>query len=74
MNAQRPSPNPGKTGHPAVKILETERLILRLLTTDDADFMLELMNEPAFLRNVAERGLRPRADAEGYIVEKILPS
>jgi RimJ/RimL family protein N-acetyltransferase len=57
-----------------MKILETERLVLRLLRTDDADFMLELMNEPAFIRNVADRGIRKPAHAAAYIAEKILPS
>jgi len=57
-----------------MKILETERLILRPLQTDDADFMFELMNEPAFIRNVADRGIRNRALAAAYITEKILPS
>jgi RimJ/RimL family protein N-acetyltransferase len=57
-----------------MKILETKRMILRQLTTADADFMLKLMNEPAFIRNVADRGIRKRADAAAYIAEKILPS
>ncbi|MEO7166756.1 MAG: GNAT family N-acetyltransferase [Spartobacteria bacterium] len=57
-----------------MKILESERLILRQLTVDDADFMLELMNEPGFIEFVADRGLRTPADAAGYITEKILPS
>ncbi len=55
-------------------ILETERLILRQLTLEDADFMLELMNEPGFIKFVADRGLRTTADAANYLREKILPS
>jgi RimJ/RimL family protein N-acetyltransferase len=57
-----------------MKVLETERLTLRHLTLDDANFLLELMNEPGFLKFVADRGLRTTADAAGYISEKILPS
>ena len=57
-----------------MKILETKRLILRQLTAEDADFMLELMNEPAFIRNVADRGIRERADAAAYLAKKVLPS
>ena len=57
-----------------MKILETERLILRELTTDDADFMLGLMNEPGFIKYVTDRGLRTPADAAAYISEKLLPS
>ncbi|MEO5753131.1 MAG: GNAT family N-acetyltransferase [Chthoniobacterales bacterium] len=55
-------------------ILETERLVLRQLTTGDAAFMLELMNEPGFIKYVADRGIRTKADAATYLAEKILPS
>lgn len=58
----------------SIKVLETERLILRRLTADDAAFILELMNEPGFIKYVADRGLRTTADAADYISEKILPS
>jgi len=50
-----------------VKILETERLVLRRLTSDDAAFILELLNEPAFLENIGDRGARTLADARRYI-------
>jgi RimJ/RimL family protein N-acetyltransferase len=52
---------------PAVKILETERLLLRRLTAGDAAFILELLNEPAFLENIGDRGARTLADARRYI-------
>lgn len=58
----------------SLKILETERLILSRLTTADAVFMLELMNEPAFIEYVADRGLRSEADAVRYLSEKLLPN
>ncbi len=59
----------------AVKILETERLLLREIDPQaDAEFMLELMNEPAFIANVADRGLRTIGDATDFINKKILPS
>ena len=57
-----------------MKILETGRLTLSNLTLADAPFMLELMNEPAFIEYVADRGLRTEADAALYLAEKILPS
>jgi len=57
-----------------MKILETDRLILRCLTTADAAFMLKLMNEPDFHRFVGDRGLRTTDDAATYLLEKILPS
>lgn len=56
-----------------MKILETERLLLRELTADDAAFILEMLNEPAFIRNVADRGVRTVAEAQAYIVEKLAP-
>ena len=57
-----------------MKVLETERLTLRRMTTDDAPFILELLNEPGFIRFVADRGLRTNADAVTYITDKVLPS
>ncbi len=38
--------------------LETDRLCLRRLTLDDADLMLAIWNDPAFVRNVGDRGVR----------------
>ncbi len=50
-----------------MRILETERLFIRHLTQDDAEFILELLNEPGFIRNIADRGVRSIEDAQGYI-------
>jgi len=50
-----------------VKILETERLVLRRLVLDDATFLLELLNEPAFLEHIGDRGARTIVDARRYI-------
>lgn len=50
-----------------MQILETERLIIRHLTTDDAEFILELLNEPDFIKNIADRGVRTADDARNYI-------
>ncbi|HSH38164.1 MAG TPA: GNAT family N-acetyltransferase [Chthoniobacterales bacterium] len=55
-------------------VLETERLSLRRMTLDDAAFMLEALNEPSFIRNVADRGVRTLDDAADYIRTKIMPS
>ena len=54
-------------------ILETERLTLRKLTTEDAAFVLEMLNDPGFIKNVADRGVRTIADAIAYIEQKHLP-
>ncbi|HEY3474967.1 MAG TPA: GNAT family N-acetyltransferase, partial [Anaerolineales bacterium] len=49
-------------------ILETERLLLRQLETDDASFILELLNEPSFIQNIGDRNVRTLEDACAYIV------
>lgn len=55
-------------------ILETERLRLREFTLDDGELMLEILNEPGFVRFVADRGVRTPQEAAEYLAEKILPS
>jgi ribosomal-protein-alanine N-acetyltransferase len=57
------------TGPVGVKVLQTERLVLRWLRADDADaaFILQLVNEPLWLRYIGDRNLRTIADARGYI-------
>ena len=49
-------------------VLETERLILRRLTVDDAAFIMRLLNEPSFLQHIGDRGVRTQADASQYIL------
>ncbi len=49
-------------------ILETERLILRRLTLDDADFILELLNDPSFLQFIGDKNVRTVDDACAYIL------
>jgi len=48
-------------------ILETPRLRLRELQLDDAAFILDLVNQPSWLRNIGDKGVRTLADAENYI-------
>lgn len=51
-------------------ILHTPRLVLDELETDrDADFILALLNEPGFLENIGDRGVRDLAGARAYIEE-----
>jgi RimJ/RimL family protein N-acetyltransferase len=51
-----------------VKIFETERLILRQMRIEDAEFIFELVNEPAFIRNIGDKGVRTLEDARNYIL------
>jgi ribosomal-protein-alanine N-acetyltransferase len=48
-------------------VLETERLALRHFHRDDAAFILRLLNEPAWLEHIGDRGVRTLEDAESYI-------
>lgn len=49
--------------------IETERLLLHEFTADDAPFVLRLVNEPAFLRYIGDRGVRNLEDARRYIAD-----
>ena len=57
-----------------MKILETDRLILRQLSTEDAAFILELVNEPSFIQNIGDRGVRTLEDARVYILRVAISS
>ena len=48
-------------------VLETERLVLRRLELGDAEFILELLNDPSFLRFIGDKGVRSLDDAREYI-------
>jgi RimJ/RimL family protein N-acetyltransferase len=50
-----------------VTILETARLRLRPLSFDDADFIVELLNEPSFLQYIGDKGVRDRTGALRYL-------
>ena len=55
-------------------VIETGRLVLRELTEDDAPFMLELLNDPAFIRNIGDRGVRSVDAARNYLREGAIAS
>lgn len=50
-------------------VLETARLRLREFTYDDADFLVALLNDDDFRRNIGDRGVRSAADARRYLDE-----
>ena len=52
---------------PKLKVLETERLILRQFSLADRGLILELLNEPSFIQNIGDRGVRTLSAAERYI-------
>jgi len=51
-----------------MKVLETDRLIPRHLSTDDVEFILELLNDPSFIRFIGDKGVRTVDDACNYIL------
>ena len=55
-------------------ILETERLLLRKPTTDDAAFMLRLVNEPSWLQYIGDRNVHTLQEAEQYLLNGSIKS
>jgi RimJ/RimL family protein N-acetyltransferase len=49
--------------------LETERLSLRRLRFEDAPYLVDLLNQPSFLANIGDRGVRNVDDAHRYLRE-----
>ena len=50
-------------------ILETKRLQIDEFTKDDAGFIVELLNEPAFIQHIADKRVRSLEDAKRYLEE-----
>jgi ribosomal-protein-alanine N-acetyltransferase len=50
-----------------IVVATTDRLRLRHVTTNDTAFLVELLNDPSFLTNIGDRGVRSGADAIGYV-------
>lgn len=54
--------------------LTTPRLTMREMVRADAPFILALLNDPGFIANIADRGVRTAAEAERYIVDRFTAS
>lgn len=57
-----------------MQILETERLILRQFTLDDAAFILEFVNTPTWLQFIGDRNVHSIEDAEKYLLNGSMKS
>lgn len=55
-----------------MKVLETERLILRRFTVEDSEFILELLNDPSWLRFIGDKGVRTLEAARDYILKSLI--
>lgn len=58
--------------YPQSPVLETPRLTLRWLTIEDAPFILELLNDADFIRNIGQRNVGDLAAAAAYIEKNIV--
>lgn len=56
------------TGTAPIRI-ETTRLVLEEFAQHDAEFIVELLNQPSFIEFIGDRGVRTTADAERYLRE-----
>ena len=50
-----------------MKVIETPRLLLRHLELHDAEFILELVNDPDWLRYIGDKKVKTVAEAHHYI-------
>ena len=57
-----------------MNVIETDRLVLRKLTLDDAVFILDLLNQPSFIQFIGDRGVRTLDDARDYLSKRLINS
>jgi RimJ/RimL family protein N-acetyltransferase len=50
-------------------VLETDRLVLRRFTLDDAEFIFRLVNDPSWLRFIGDKNVHSLDDARRYLRE-----
>lgn len=50
-----------------MNVLETERLLLRRFSLEDAAFVMALVNDPAWLEHIGDRNVRSLDDARAYL-------
>lgn len=53
--------------------IETERLILKPTSNDDAEFIFELLNSPKWIKFIGDRNIKSLKDAVDYIEGRIRP-
>ena len=57
----------------AYKTFETERLLIRPMGIEDAEFILDLVNTPNWIKYIGDRKVYSKRDAEEYIKTRMLP-
>jgi RimJ/RimL family protein N-acetyltransferase len=56
----------------ALPVLRTQRLLLRWFIPSDAEFVRGLLNDPGWLRNIGDRGVRTRRQAAAWIRSRLV--
>lgn len=57
-----------------MNILQTERLLIRQMTQDDAKFILELLNSPKWIQFIGDRNIHTLEEAVEYIHTRVQPN
>jgi len=55
------------------KIFETERLLLKPTSEEDAELIFELLNTPKWIKYIGDRNIKTVENAKNYIKTKMLP-
>ena len=55
-----------------MNVMSTDRLLINRITLDDAGFILKLMNDKDWIKNIGDRGIRTIKEAEEYIKTRFL--
>ena len=63
---------PTPRGPARTVVLETERLRLREATLEDAEFLLALLNEPAWIEHIGDRNVHTLEAARTYLAERFI--
>ncbi len=54
--------------------IKTERLVLRPLTLDDAEFMCKLLNDPGWIKNIGDKDIRTVPETKEYLLSSPIHS
>lgn len=57
-----------------MKILETDRTILREINESDAEFILDLLNQPSFIKYIGDRNVRDLEQSRDFIENRFRAS
>ncbi len=57
-----------------MRLLETERLILRHFCLSDAEFIIQLLNGPSFIEYIGDKGVSTVDEANQYLIDGPLDS